>query len=106
VTFVVFQWDGIQRAVPENDAKVLAEFLRQRAGLAPDVVLLAERIEAETERGTFAEPAQNIDVDDRERSELDRALASANDSGRLTHDLRALQTALHGERRPGEPGCR
>jgi hypothetical protein len=43
-------------------------------------------------------------LDEEEKADLMRVCDELDASAQLTDDIRSLQTALHGERWPGEPG--
>jgi hypothetical protein len=104
MAFVNITFDGIERALPEPDALLVAERLRARAGSTPAAVTLADRIEEEARGGTYAGVASEVELDEEEKADLMRVCDELDASAQLTDDIRSLQTALHGERWPGEPG--
>jgi hypothetical protein len=106
MTFVVFEWDGIERPLEEADSKAVIAELRGKSAFRPQAAKLAERIEAEVYGSTASQPAQNVQLDPDEQRELRDALDRIDERSELNHARRALQTALYGERRPGEPGYR
>jgi hypothetical protein len=104
MAFVNITFDGIVRSLPERDALRVAGRLRARAGSPPAAVTLADRIEEEARGGTYTGVASEVELDEEEKADLVRVCDELDANGQLTDDIRSLQAALHGERRPGEPG--
>jgi hypothetical protein len=104
MAFVKITFDGVERALSEEDARFLGEQLQTRRAPHSVALKLADRIEQEAHGGTFAEPGHDVVIDEAERVELLEVTEAIDLDGQLTGEIRSLQMALLGERRPGEPG--
>lgn len=103
MAFVNIRFGDVERGLSEEDARFVAEQLRTRAPEPHTVASdLAERVELQAEAGTFAAPALDVELDQTERDELIKVLDALDLDAQLTENVRALQRALRGERRPGE----
>jgi hypothetical protein len=103
MAFVTITFDDVERALSEEDARFLGEQLQTRRAPHSVAMKLADRIEQEARSGTFAEPGHDVVVDDAEKAELLEVIEAIDLDGQLTGEIRSLQMALLGERRPGEP---
>ena len=106
MAFVTITFDDVERALSEEDARFLGEQLQTRRAPHSVAMKLADRIEQEARGGTFADPGHDLVVDEAERVELLEVTEAIDLDGQLTDEIRSLQMALLGERRPGEPGIR
>jgi hypothetical protein len=70
MAFVTITFDGIERALSEEDARFLGEQLHTRRAPHSVAMKLADRIEQEARGGTFADPGHDVVVDEAERLEL------------------------------------
>jgi hypothetical protein len=103
MAFVTITFDDVERALSEEDARFLGEQLQTRRAPHSVAMKLADRIEHEARGATFADPGHDVVVDAAEKVELLEVIEAIDLDGQLTGEIRSLQMALLGERRPGEP---
>jgi hypothetical protein len=103
MAFVNVRFNDVERGLSEEDARFVAEQLRiRRGGLHSVARELAERIEQQAEAPTFTAPERDVELDEMEKVELVEVLDELELDAQLTGHVRALRSALRGERWPGE----